>query len=162
MMHIYMMQHGTPISKEQDPDRPLSDKGRADVEKMALLFMKSGMQVTDIFHSGKTRARQTAEIMASRIAQGAEPKEKPGLSPMDDPANFAEALGKLHNPLMIVGHLPHLSRLVSLLITGDPSHTIVNFKQGGVVDLEKDEEENWRLNWMVVPDIIPDASDFSA
>jgi phosphohistidine phosphatase len=161
-MHIYMMQHGNPLSKEQDPDRPLSDKGRADVEKTSLLFMKRGIQVMDIFHSGKTRARQTAEIISSRIAQGAEPKEKPGLSPMDDPADFAEALGKIRNPLLIVGHLPHLSRLVSLLIIGDPSHTIVNFQQGGVVCLEKDEEGNWRLNWMVVPDIIPDASDSTA
>jgi phosphohistidine phosphatase len=161
-MHIYMMQHGNPLSKEQDPDRPLSDQGRADVEKMALLFMKRGMQVRDIFHSGKTRARQTAEIIASRIAQGSEPKEKPGISPMDDPSEFAGALGNIHNPLMIVGHLPHLSRLVSLLIIGDPSQTIVNFQQGGVVCLEKDEEESWRLNWMVVPDMIPDASDFAA
>lgn len=72
-MKIYLMRHGTPLPKVNDQERPLSDQGRDDVERMADFLQKGGVQVEGIFHSGKTRARQTAEIMTSRLNPGVEP-----------------------------------------------------------------------------------------
>jgi len=53
-----------------------------------------------------------------------------------------------------VGHLPHLSRLTSLLLVGDPTREIVSFRMGAIVCLTR-EEEGWRLKWILTPDFVP-------
>ena len=93
-MRIYLMQHGKPVSKEEDSERPLSDEGRNDVERMADFLQRSGVRIEGILHSGKTRARQTAEIMVSRLNPGLEPQERPGLSPLDDVKEIADQIQK--------------------------------------------------------------------
>ncbi len=154
-MNIYLMQHGRPVPKEENPDRPLSDQGRADVERMAAFLRKAGVSVQAIFHSGKTRARETAEIMASKLQPNRESLEKKGLSPLDDVKGIAHEIEKGQRDLMIVGHLPHLAKLASLLTAGNESIPVVSFQQGGVVCLgTAEEEKSWAVAWMVVPEII--------
>ena len=153
-MRIYLMQHGKPVSKEEDPERPLSDEGKNDVESMAGFLQRSGIRIEDVLHSGKTRARQTAEIMVSRLNPGLEPQERPGLSPLDDVKQIAGQIKEAKKDLLIAGHLPHLARLASLLIAGDEAIPVVSFQQGGVVCLEKDEQGHWSVAWMVVPELI--------
>ncbi len=155
-MNIYLMQHGKPVPKEKNPDKPLSDRGRDDVGKMACFLKKAGIQVETVFHSGKTRARQTAEIISSKINPGKESRKREGLSPLDDVKIIAEEIKKGQKDFMIVGHLPHMGKLVSFLTTGSDSSQVVNFQQGGVVCLRTNEEEkNWAIAWMLVPEIIP-------
>lgn len=153
-MKIYLMQHGKPLPKEKDPERPLSDQGRDDVERMADFLQKGGVKVEGIFHSGKTRARQTAEIMASRLNPGVEPQKKGGLSPLDDVNEIADQIMEGEQDLLITGHLPHLGRLSSLLIAGNESTPVVSFQQGGVVCLEEDQEGRWSMAWMLIPEIV--------
>ena len=153
-MRIYLMQHGKPESKEEDPERHLSDEGKNDVERMAEFLKRSGIRIEDVLHSGKTRARQTAEIMVSRLNPGLEPQERPGLSPLDDVKQIAGQIKEAKKDLLIAGHLPHLARLASLLIAGDEAIPVVSFQQGGVVCLEKDEQGHWSVAWMVVPELI--------
>ena len=154
-MNIYLMQHGKPVPKEKNPDKPLSDRGRDDVRKIAGFLKKAGIQVETVFHSGKTRARQTAEIISSKINPGKESQKRGGLSPLDDVKAIAEEIKQGQKDFMIVGHLPHLGKLISLLITGSDSSQVVSFQQGGVVCLRTNEEEkNWAIAWMLVPEII--------
>jgi len=54
---------------------------------------------------------------------------------------------------MLVGHLPHLSRLSSLLLVGDPEKNIIAFRMAGIVCLRR-EEENWSVSWMIIPDLL--------
>ncbi|MDY7035916.1 MAG: phosphohistidine phosphatase SixA [Thermodesulfobacteriota bacterium] len=152
-MRIYLMQHGKQVPKEEDPGRPLSDQGRHDVERMAGFLKKCPVNVEEVFHSGKTRAKETAEIMISRLNPGKDPVVKMGLSPLDDISEIAEQIKAKDNDFMIVGHLPHLARLSAFLMTGSESTPVVRFKQGGVVCLEK-EEEYWSIGWMLVPEIV--------
>lgn len=155
-MRIYLVQHGRPVSKEENPDRPLSDEGRAEVEKVARFLDKCGMRVETIFHSGKTRAEQTAEIMASNLNPSGKAVEKGGLSPLDDVRVTLKEIKGSERDLMVVGHLPHLGGLAALLLTGDESIAVVAFQQGGVVCLESDAtREKWMVAWMLVPEIIP-------
>ncbi|MFH1292868.1 MAG: phosphohistidine phosphatase SixA [Pseudomonadota bacterium] len=155
-MNIYLMQHGKPVPKEKNPDKPLSDRGRDDVEKMAGFLKKAGIQVETVFHSGKTRARQTAEIISSKINPGKESQKREGRSPLDDVKAIAEEIKQGQKDFMIVGHLPYLEKLVSFLTTGSDSSRIVSFQQGGVVCLRTNEEEkNWAIAWMLVPEILP-------
>ena len=150
-MRIYLMQHGKPVSKEENPDKPLSEQGKSDVEKTAHFLKRCHVTIDEIFHSGKTRARQTAEIVISTLNPSEKPKEKSGLSPMDDVQEIAHEINKRDKALFIAGHLPHLGKLVSLLVAGSESFPVVRFQQGGVVCLEKVEETGWIISWMLVP-----------
>ncbi|MBW1861628.1 MAG: phosphohistidine phosphatase SixA, partial [Deltaproteobacteria bacterium] len=151
MRRIYLMRHGRPVSKKEDPDRPLSDQGRDGVERIAGFIEKGGVRIEEFLHSGKTRARQTAEIMASGLNPGVTPVEKQGLSPMDDVHEVAGYINERDKDLMIAGHLPHLAGLTSLLVAGSESIPVASFQPGGVVCLEKSEGSRWSIVWMLVP-----------
>jgi len=154
IMRIYLMQHGKPVSKEEDPDKPLSEQGRDDIERVAQFLKRCDVTIDEIFHSGKTRARQTAEIMMSKLNPGETPKEKSGLSPLDDVKEIAREINERDKDLLIAGHLPHLGKLVSLMVAGSDSVPIVGFQQGGVACLEKGKGDEWSIAWMLVPQII--------
>ncbi len=149
-MEVYLVQHGEAKSKEEDPERPLSEKGKADVEKMAKHLSSIGLEIHGILRSPKLRAEQTADILASRL--GISAKEEDGLTPMDDPKIIQKLMESEERNLILVGHLPHLSRLASLLLTGKPEPETIAFKMGGVVCLKKDEK--WKVGWMLTPELI--------
>jgi len=153
-MKLYLMQHGRPVAKEENPERPLTSQGIDDVKKMAEFLEKCGVRVSRVLHSGKTRAKQTAEIIISRLNPGKEPMEQKGLSPMDDVKYCVEQINKVEEDMMIVGHLPHLTRLISLLVVGSESISVVSFQQGGVVCLSRDNDRHWSISWMLVPEMI--------
>ena len=154
-MNVYLVQHGKPVSKEEDPDRPLSDRGKDDVGKMANFLKKTGIRVQAVFHSGKTRSKQTAEIMINGLNPGGELLKKTGLSPLDDVKAIADEIKQGQNDFMIVGHLPHLARLTSFLTTGSEFNSVVSFQQGGVVCLRPAANHGmWTIAWMLVPEIV--------
>lgn len=152
-MEVYLVQHGEAKPEAEDPQRSLTDKGRRDVSSMARHAAAIGMKASQIFHSGKLRAKQTAEIFAQRLSETPEAKETEGLSPLDDPQIARDLIEEAKEPLMIVGHLPHLSRLASSLIIGDPEREAIKFKMGGIVCLAK-TERNWVANWILAPELI--------
>lgn len=115
-----------------DADQGLSDEGIADVKRIADVSKSYGVRVHSILHSGKKRARQTAEIFASALGPEKGVGERSGINPMDDVAVVAGALLNKEN-LMLVGHLPFMERLASYLITGSPGKRVIKFQNGGVV-----------------------------
>lgn len=146
------MQHGEALSEEIHPDRPLTDRGREEIERVARAAASRGVAVSAVLHSGKRRASETAAILASHLAAAITPEEIAGLAPKDDPRVAAEAVASREGPIALVGHLPHLSRLVSLLVVGEPDREIVAFRQGGLVKLTR--EKGWRVAWILVPELV--------
>lgn len=153
-MFLYLVQHGEAKREEDDPSRSLSDKGREDVKRIASYVSRLNITVEEVLHSGKQRAKQTAEILAGSVKMTKGLLEADGLAPLEDPEKWAERLKNRTNPVMLVGHLPHLGRLSSLLLSGDKEKNIVAFKMGGVVCLKRDDEGKWSTQWMVIPDIV--------
>ena len=156
-MKLYLVQHGEAKSKAEDPQRPLTERGREDVARVAAFATRAGLQVGQIRHSGKRRAEETASIEAEHLSPAEGVIGIPGLAPRDDVRPVAEALQDETQPMMLVGHLPFLDRLASLLVTGDADRSIVRFQMGGIVCLVR-EEKNWAIGWMVTPDMIPKSS----
>ncbi|HMK36808.1 MAG TPA: phosphohistidine phosphatase SixA [Desulfomonilaceae bacterium] len=152
-MKLYLVQHAEAKAETVDPNRGLSDKGTADVERVARFLKPMDLNVGTIWHSGKTRARQTAEIL-SRFLDANDLSEQKGLAPNDfvDPIR-ARILAVSHD-LMIVGHMPFLGKLVSLVVAGSDAADVIAFRQGGIVCLERDENGAWRINWVIVPDLL--------
>jgi phosphohistidine phosphatase len=148
------MRHGVPVSKQENPEKPLSRQGIKEVERVAELLKMGGIGVDQVFHSGKTRARQTAEIVASHVVPGTVPVEKEGLSPLDDVNEIADWIEGQEKDLLIAGHLPHLASLLSLLLLGNESPFIARFQPAGIVCLEKGEGSYWEMIWMLSPEIL--------
>jgi phosphohistidine phosphatase len=147
-MRLYLVQHGEAKSDEEDPDRPLTDRGARDVRTVAdLAHEVGGVAVERVVHSGKTRARQTAETWGELL--GLPVVEEEGLAPLDDPSVWAARLAKAEQDLMLVGHLPHLGRLAGLLLAGDSERPVVAFRQGGLVGLDRGPA-GWSV-WLVLP-----------
>jgi phosphohistidine phosphatase len=153
-MLLFLVQHGEAVPKDVDPERPLSLQGENDVKRLAIFLKKSGVRVARLFHSGKTRARQTAEILAKELLSKGEIEVTKGIDPNDPVAPFSSKIRKLKHDTLIVGHLPFLARLIAHLTTGNEESQIVEYHPGGAVCLERDDEPGWRIRWMLSPDLI--------
>lgn len=151
-MKLYLMQHGNAMSKAENPERPLSEQGQQDVERISTFLARSKSKISEIRHSGKRRTEETAHIVARHLKLQKYVVKMDGLRPNDDVRPVAEILQKEAQAVMIVGHLPFLSRLASYLLVKEPEHMLIQFQQGGILCLDK--EENWTVEWMVVPAIV--------
>ena len=80
-MVVYLVQHAKALSKTQDPDRPLSDSGIADMALITAFIKPLCLEIDIIWHSSKTRARQTAKLLADVIDSPKPPYEHEGLEP---------------------------------------------------------------------------------
>jgi phosphohistidine phosphatase len=153
-MFVYLVQHGQAKSKDIDPDRHLTEKGIRDIEKVSAFIKAAGAKTDVIWHSGKTRAAQSADILGKDLISKEGIIQRGGLAPNDDPETIKKELTKSEKNIMIVSHLPFLGKLAASLLIDDDSASIVAFQQGGIVCLEKDEDMEWHIAWMVVPEII--------
>lgn len=151
-MLLYLVQHGHAKSKDEDRNRPLTDEGRREVEAVMLLMMQFGaISASRVYHSGKLRAGETAGLIAGKL--DAESEEVDGLAPNDDPAIWERRLADTDRDTLLVGHMPHLSRLASRLLCGDGEAGLVEFANGGVVCLHRDEG-HWAVRWSIPPSLV--------
>jgi len=153
-MNLYLVQHGESKSKEEDPARPLSERGAKAVRRIAAWSEGAGLTVEQIRHSGKERAAQTAELFAERLKPAGGVTAVSGISPMDDVLPVAKAMDLEEQSIMLVGHLPFLSRLASQLLAGAPDRSLVQFRNAGIVCLCR-EMGRWHIHWVIVPDLLP-------
>ncbi|MFQ5889174.1 MAG: phosphohistidine phosphatase SixA [Gemmatimonadota bacterium] len=151
-MDVYLVHHGRARSEEDDPARPLTEGGRTDTERVSAAIGRHGIRLEEIWHSGKLRAAQTAEILGSRLKPSGGIHRKDGLAPWDPPGQMAEAVAAAPEPVMLVGHLPHLGRLASLLLVGDEERELVAFRNAGVLCLSRDDGR-WRIRWYLPPEL---------
>jgi phosphohistidine phosphatase len=153
-MRLYLVQHGAALAKEVDPARPLSEPGRRDVQAMANLLGGAGIRVERVWHSGKSRAEQTAQLLAKAVLPRGRIEQVGGIGPNDDVAGFVSDADVWEQDTLVVGHLPFLSRLVARLVAGDPERQLVGFLPGSVVCLERCDLDRWILLWMLRPDLL--------
>ncbi len=153
-MQLYLVQHAQAKSEAEDPQRSLTEEGKQIARRMADFAARHNIVVAEVWHSGKMRARQTAEILVEAIRPPGGVQEKPGLGPLEEVAPVASALAVATDNLMIVGHLPHVSRLASRLLCQDETKTIVTFQMAGIVCLERAATGDWSLRWVVVPELV--------
>jgi len=152
-MALYLVQHGKCLSKDVDPEKGLSQEGMAEVQRIAEVANGYDIKPTVICHSGKKRARQTAEILSEALGPPESLREIDGIKPLDEVAPFATGLEAGQN-IMLVGHLPFMERLCSFLTTGNIEPPVFKFQNGGIVCLEQfPENDNWAIRWALMPNI---------
>jgi len=152
-MQLYLVRHGEARAGKEDRERRLTDAGRVQVERAAwFAAYRLKISVGTIFHSGKTRARETAEIFARYLSPPGGVLKAEGLEPEADPSYWAGKALEYQEPVMLVGHLPHLARLASALLCGRPSEGLVELPGAAILCLGR-QGGAWRLRWLLTPEM---------
>jgi phosphohistidine phosphatase len=159
VLDVYLVQHAESKSKEEDPARPLTDRGRKSVENVGAHLASLGINFDRVFHSGKLRAQQTAEILGGSLRVNDKVEAHAGLDPMDPVKPIVRWLSEQPErgvkSIAIVGHLPFMDKLASILVTGTESVGVIAFQYAGVVRLvPKGEGEGYRVRWVLAPELI--------
>ncbi len=151
-MRLYIVQHGDSVTKEIDPDRPLSDQGQADIRRLAEWLSSHNVRIAQILHSGKTRAKETAEILRPLLKSHSQIYEGQGLAPNDSPEAFLHQLRDRTKDTLVAGHMPFVARTVSQALTGAPDRQFVEFVPGSVAGIERIDGASWRLFMFARPE----------
>ncbi len=145
MNTVYFVQHGKALPKDVDEKRPLSADGRDEVRRVANHLRQYGMGIRNIFHSGKLRAAQTAELFAE-ILGVSHVSEMSGMDPTDNPSKLIDQINE--DAVMYVGHLPNIQDVVGHLIANGGGKSVVKFQNSAVACIEMDGVENG-LRWFI-------------
>jgi len=160
-MRLYLVRHAEAMSEREDPERGLTVAGLADMERCAALVENAvsrddaGEGLSEILHSTKKRAEETAVVLARRLRPERGVRASDGLLPLDDPGQWAGRMDREDRDIMLVGHMPQMGLLASLLITEKPDSYVISFPTSTVVCLEKAGPAEWRVEWVVNPEVAP-------
>jgi phosphohistidine phosphatase len=153
-MKLYLVQHGEASAKDVDPERPLTDRGMKDIDRLAMFLKHAGVQLDSVIHSGKLRAAQTAERLANMLAPGVELQASGIMNPNDNPKAFDWQSESWDKDTLIVGHLPFMAKLVSHLLIEDENRLITAYRPGSIVCLERISDAHWQIDWMLRPELL--------
>jgi phosphohistidine phosphatase len=144
-LRLYLVHHGEAVGPEVDPRRPLSAHGREQAERVAAEAAGRGARPVVVWHSGKLRAKQTAEAFWRACNPLAEFAATRDVQP-DDPAQWIrDRLRAETRDIAIAGHFTHLPRLIALLLGG-----VEDFPLHGAVALAtEDDGETWKELWRI-------------
>jgi phosphohistidine phosphatase len=143
-VNLYLVHHGDAVGPDVDPRRPLSAVGRLRVDRLATLAAQRSVNPDVVWHSGKLRARQTAEAFWRACNALAELAATRDLQPDDKPEWIADRLRGETRDVLIAGHFPHLPRLLNVLLKAETA----DFPPHGIVALATDDGgEKWREVW---------------
>jgi len=143
---LYLVHHGEAVGPDVDPRRPLSVAGRMAVDSLARKVALRGIRPEVVWHSGKLRARQTAEAFWRECNALAAFSATRDLQPDDPPSWIRDRLAGETRDVLIAGHFPHLPRLLGLL-TGEPDGSPGDFPPHGIVALAPRDELTWTELW---------------
>src|SRR5262245_59547423 len=156
-MEIYVLRHGIAVERgspgyKKDSDRPLTKEGEEKVRQIAQALLAMDLRFDLILSSPYIRAEQTAHIVAEELDE--EVTFMDSLVPGGDVQELiAEINEEKPQRVLLVGHEPDLSRLVSVLFAGD-SDAAIELKKGGLCKLTTGKLSFGRsatLNWLLTP-----------
>lgn len=130
--------------------RPLSDRGRVEVDMLAQKAAARGTKPDIIWHSGKLRARQTAEAYWKHCNALASFSSTRGLQPTDPVNWIVDSIAGESKHILLAGHFPHFPRLLGCLTSGNPQAHPVDFPLNGIVALEE-VDGKWIERWRMKP-----------
>ena len=97
---------------------------------------------------------KTAKILTDVVKIKKACSERDGLNPNDEIIALEEDIIKAGGDVMVVGHMPFLSKLASELLSGSEVANTVWFRQGSILCLNYDKDNGWQIEWMITPDLL--------
>jgi phosphohistidine phosphatase len=161
MTDLYILRHGIAVSVGTpgitDDERPLTTKGEKRMRQIARGLLRLDLNLDRIATSPLPRAKSTAEIVARELGTPELVETCRELGVGASAADIARWLAeRTEDRLMIVGHNPSLSDLISLLVLGPGQPSICDLKKGGIAALGAPAASRGRyeLNWVAAPRLI--------
>ena len=147
-MKLYLVHHAHALTVKEDPDRPLSEQGQAEADRIGTLMKAVGAAPERFLHSDKLRTRETAERIAAILGlSDCVAQAKYGTGEGDDLHPFMEDI-EHGGDLLIAGHVDHLTRAAARLVAGDESRMGVEFKPGtGTIFCLEGSGARWAVVW---------------
>jgi phosphohistidine phosphatase len=154
-MDLFILRHGKaarePPPGGTDYDRPLTQRGRKDISETAAWMEGSGLSFDSIGTSPLVRARETAEIVAEHLSLVRVLGEWPELSPGGDEAALTGRIFRSGGVVLVVGHEPMLSSLVSALVSGGSARIVLS--KGGLARIgDLRPPGHGELRWLLTRD----------
>lgn len=143
---LILVHHGDAVPGDLDTQRPLSARGLSSAQRLADAVRARGVTPDCVWHSGKLRARQTAEAFWRECNPLAAFSAVRGLQPADPAGMLRSAMAGEARLVLAVGHFPHLPRALSLFTTG-VDDSLAPFPLHGLVALEAVDVLRWRELW---------------
>jgi phosphohistidine phosphatase len=140
-MEIWVLRHAK--AEEAGPAgsdelRPLTPGARKSMRSVAQAIARLEPKLDAILTSPLLRARQTAEPVARALGRRDLLIETESLSPGADPKEILREIGKRRlGGALLVGHMPHLGRLLGYLLTGR-SNAMINIRKAALARIEFD------------------------
>jgi phosphohistidine phosphatase len=168
-MDLYIIRHAIAVDEgtpeyEEDSQRPLTDKGKKKMRQIAKGLRSLGADFDLVISSPYERAKETAEILANVFKIKTDVAFSENLIPMGDPDLLIAEMNEKYsaNSIALVGHEPHLTALISLLVS-DNASVDMTLKKGGVCRLSADNLHHTRkatLEWLIItPGILVEIGD---
>lgn len=156
-MEIYILRHGIAVERgtpgyKKDSGRPLTPEGEDKMHQIADAMLGMDLKFDLILSSPYVRTEQTANIVAGELDKEVTFTEylKPG-------GNALELIGEINDEkpqtVLLVGHEPDLSNLISVLVTGG-SDARIELKKGGLCKLTTNKlvfGQCATLHWLLTP-----------
>jgi len=152
-MKLYLVRHAEAVNQPVAGERPLTEAGRQDAAALAQAMKALALTVPVIWHSGKARAFQTAEILNAAICAEQGLIAHDDLLPMDAIKPIAKLLCNQESDLMIVGHEPFLGELAAKLIVGKRRRKVLDLAKCSVACLQRDDAGDWSVIWVITAEL---------
>ena len=144
-MKIHLVHHADAVAPTVDPQRPLSNLGLVQAEWLSRAAREAGVRPATIWHSGKLRARQTAEAFLRACNPFAQFVMVRGLRPEDPAQWIRDVLEVEEGEVLAAGHMPNVAQLAILL--GAEAPTPLH----GIVTLERIAPKTYIERWRAQP-----------
>lgn len=161
-MNLFLLRHGLAVDRDphsfpDDSRRPLTLKGEDRVRLVCDAMQALELSFDWILASPYLRTRQTAEIVASSLGLRRALEFREELTPTGDLKallRFINRRSPQPENLLLVGHEPYLSALLSVLISGQ-ADAAIDLKKNGLVKIEAAQRLKFgrcaTLNWLLTP-----------
>lgn len=144
------MRHAEAEAKSVDVDRPLTARGRKDAKALAKRIRVLELAPAELWQSKKARSMQTARAMLPALNSKPKVIESKLVLPQASVKRTADALTACKRDVMLIGHEPHLGKLVTYLLTGKTQAVRVALTKPSIVCFERaPDEKHWTLSWML-------------
>ncbi len=156
-MEIYVLRHGIAVNRgtpgyKKDSDRPLTPEGEEKLHQIAKAMLAMELKFDLILSSPYLRSKQTAQLVAAELDEEITLTDL--LTPDGNPLELIRELNdEKPQSVLLVGHEPYLSGLISVLVTGE-SKAAIELKKGGLCKLSADRVAYGQcatLNWLLTP-----------
>ena len=161
-MDLFILRHGEagkrPASTGNDSKRPLTAAGEKEITEIAESLKKIGVKFDVILTSPLKRAQQTADLVARQFKTQKKVRQAPELSPEGSKSDLYRMLSSLKEgtSILLVGHNPYLSEMISEMVT-DGKYGRIDIKKAGIARIRVTNltpKFKGELRWLITPRLL--------